>query len=269
VAAPATDPSAAAADLAWEVPGVGGRLLRAASPVVALPGHDPAIGGSVIAWHIGDAVTIARRDTLAPVLQLQIAGVQKLAVSDRWLAFRRGRPGGGTVVGVKSLAAPTTPARTLARAAGSGELGRPSLDPDGDTVAFHAAGRRGSSIVLANAATGTERRVRRSRTVEVLNPSLRAGTLLYVQVGRCHQELRLRSLATGRERVLERRAGPARIDRGHDRGRTSQGVEPGLCPRAAGASWTFWTTELTSRYAYLTEFRPRAPARARVVRIAR
>jgi hypothetical protein len=264
VAAPATDPSAAALDLAWEVPRVGG-VLRRGGTTIALPGHDPAIGGALVAWHVGDAVTVARRDTLAPVLQLQIPGVQKLAVSDRWLVFRRAPAGGGYVIGARSLTNATAPGRIVARAAAHEQLGRPSLD--GDVAVFHAAGPRGSSIVSFDLASGKERRLRESRGSQLLNPSLRSGALLYVRVGRCRQELRLRTRR--RERVLASAPSLAAGDRGYDRGHTSQGAQRDLCSTGRSPHWLFWTTELTTRYAYLTEFRPRKPDAPRLLRLAR
>src|SRR6266566_5825028 len=80
VASPAGDPSAAGLDLAWQTPGVGG-FLRRNGVTSQLPGNDPAIGDTLVAWHTGDLVTVAARDTLTPVTQLTIPGVQKLAVS--------------------------------------------------------------------------------------------------------------------------------------------------------------------------------------------
>jgi len=90
VAAPAGDPSVVGADLAWQQPGVGGFLSRNGVKT-QLPGNDPAVGGALVAWHAGPAVTVAARDTLAPMVQETIAGAQKLAVSDRWLVWRSGR----------------------------------------------------------------------------------------------------------------------------------------------------------------------------------
>src|SRR5438270_543178 len=58
VASPAGDPSAAGTDLVWQEPGVGGFLLRNGQQT-QLPGNDPVLGGSRIAWHAGDEVTIA------------------------------------------------------------------------------------------------------------------------------------------------------------------------------------------------------------------
>ena len=59
------------------------------------------------------------------------------------------------------------------------ELGRPALE--GDRLAFHAAGRRGGRIVLADLAAGTRRVVRKERRAQLLNPSLHRGQLLYVR----------------------------------------------------------------------------------------
>src|SRR5204863_7296275 len=75
------DPSAAGDGLAWQHPGAGGVLLRGGTQV-KLPGIDPAIGGGLVAWRNGDQVTVAQRATLAPMFQLTIPGVDKLAISD-------------------------------------------------------------------------------------------------------------------------------------------------------------------------------------------
>src|SRR5438874_4174006 len=69
VAAPASDPGAAGTDLVWQEPGVGGILLRGGAQT-HLPGSDPAVGDTLIAWHSGSAVTVAARDTLQPILQI-------------------------------------------------------------------------------------------------------------------------------------------------------------------------------------------------------
>ncbi|MEA2471602.1 MAG: hypothetical protein QOE38_2601, partial [Thermoleophilaceae bacterium] len=81
------DPSAAGSALAWERPGTGGIMLRRGGEM-QLPGDAPAVGGSLVAWHNGSQVTVARRATLAPVLQFDAVGVDKLAVSNGWVAWR-------------------------------------------------------------------------------------------------------------------------------------------------------------------------------------
>ncbi len=78
----AEDPSVAATDLAWQQPGLGGFLSRPGAAPLRLPGNDPAIGGSLVAWHVASLVTVADRATLMPVVQETAAGVQKLALSE-------------------------------------------------------------------------------------------------------------------------------------------------------------------------------------------
>src|SRR6188472_333364 len=87
VATPGGDPSAEGAEVAWQQPGVGG-FLRKDGATAQLPGNDPAIGATFAAWHTGSALTLADRATLAPILQDEIPGLQKLAVSRSWLAYR-------------------------------------------------------------------------------------------------------------------------------------------------------------------------------------
>ena len=89
VVASGSDPSAAGNDLAWQAPNGTGKLERGGR-ALSLPGRDPAIGGRMIAWRRGSLVTVARRDTLTAVLTTRVPGVDKLAVSDRWLVYRAG-----------------------------------------------------------------------------------------------------------------------------------------------------------------------------------
>ena len=214
VASHGGDPSVAATDLAWQHPGVGGFLSRN-GVVTPLPGSDPAIGGALIAWHLGPEVTVAARDTLAPVLQQSLPGVQKLAVSDRWLVWRAGRE-----IRVLPLSDPTRSARVV-EAKRVAELGRPALD--GDLVVYHRASAAGSWLSAVDVATGKRRRLRFARDALLLNPSLLRASLLYVRASRCSQELRLGSLGGEKERVLYRLPPLAGQDRGHERNHTNQG----------------------------------------------
>ena len=87
VAAHGGDPSTAGADLAWQQPGVGGSS-RAAAFGRSSPATTRRSAATFVAWRSGPTVTVASRDTLAPVVQESIPGAQKLAVSDRWLVWR-------------------------------------------------------------------------------------------------------------------------------------------------------------------------------------
>jgi hypothetical protein len=247
VASPGGDPSTAAVDLAWQHPGVGGFLSRN-GVVTPLPGSDPAIGGALVAWHLGAEVTVAARDTLSPVLQQSLPGVQKLAVSDRWLVWRAGRE-----IRVLPLSDPTRSARVV-EAKRVAELGRPILD--GDLVVYHRASAAGSWLSAVDVATGKRQRLRFARDALLLNPSLLGTSLLYVRASRCSQELRLGPLGSGKERVLFRLPPLAGQDRGHERHHTGQG-ERLPCPhRPKPTTRMLWTTALSATTAYVTVLRP-------------
>ncbi len=253
VASPGGEPSAAGTDLAWQQPGVGGFLDRDGVRA-QLPGSDPAIGDGKIAWRSGDAVTVAARDTLAPALHETVRGVQKLAVSDRWLAWRARRE-----IRVQPLTDPSRSIR-VAKARRAAELGRPSLS--GDLLVYHLATPAGSSLTAVDVATGTRRLLRFARRAQLLNPSVLGESLLYVRTSRCSQQLRLARLGAGPERVLYRLPPLAGQDRGHERHHTSRGQQPPCPGRPKPTRRILWTTALSDTTAYVTILRPGRNGRA-------
>ena len=266
VASPATDPTAAGADLAWSVPGGNGVLARRGRRV-PLPGSDPALGGGKAAWRDGDLVTVADRATLRPLFARRVAGVNKLAVNDRWVVYRRDRAGGGDEIGRFPVGSPNN-ARVLARSRGSTVLGRPSVS--GDRAVFHSAGTRRSAIVSVDLRSRRSRTVLSSRTTQVLNPSLLGRRLAYVASSKCGQQLRLARSSGRRPRVVLRRAPLARRDTGHDPGHTTQGRRASLCPNGARGPSTdvLWTTALSRTGAFVTRIRRRSGTPA-ILRVAR
>ena len=257
VAKPAGDPSTAGTDLVWMQPGVGGFLLRGGQRT-PLPGKDPTLGDAFIAWHAGDTVTVAASATLTPVLQETIPGVEKLAVSTKWLVYRAGYRDGSEQILYRSIADPAK-AITITRRRPAGQLGRPVIS--GDTVLFHFATAHGSSLILANLANGRRRAVRRSQDDVLLNPAVQGTSLLYVQASRCSQELKLAPLFGGRARVLYEIAPLAGEDLGHERGHTHQG-EHLPCPyRPRPTTRMLWTTALSNTSAYVTVLLPRRGGR--------
>jgi hypothetical protein len=253
VASPAGDPSAVAADLVWQQPGVGGFLLRGGQ-TTQLPGNDPALGGSLIAWHVGDAVTVAVSATLQPTLQLTIAGVEKLAISDRWLVYRVRLPSGGEQIAARGLQDPTS-AITVSSPRPAGRLGRPSLT--GDLVVFHTATLKRSWLSALDLATGKRRLLRSSLRDELLNPVELGGKLLYVRASRCAQQLRIGTLGgMGPGRVLYSLPPLAGQDLGHEHGHTSQGERVPCRPRPKPTKRILWTTALSETAAYVTVLRP-------------
>ena len=252
VASPAGDPSSEGADLVWQEPGVGGFLLRNGQ-TTQLPGNDPAIGETRIAWRVGDEVTIADSATLQPVLQEAIPGVQKLAVSDKWLVYRVA-VSGKEELRAQSLADPTSTA-TLTHPRAPGRLGRPSLS--GDLVLYHVAGLGGSGLYAYDLSRGKRLRLRASKVAQLLNPARLGSRLLYVRITRCGQQLRLGPLdGNGAGRVLYKLPPLAGQDTGHERRHTHQGAHLPCAPGRKPTARMLWTTALSATAAYVTILRP-------------
>jgi hypothetical protein len=257
VAKPAGDPSVAGTDLVWMQPGVGGFLLRGGQRT-PLPGKDPTLGDALIAWHTGDTVTVAASETLTPVLQETIPGVEKLAVSTKWLVYRAGYRDGTEQILYRSITDPTK-AITITRRRPAGQLGRPVIS--GDVVLFHFAAAQGSTLIFVNLANGKRHAVRHSQDDLLMNPSVLGTNLLYVQASRCSQQLRLAPLFGGKARVLYEIAPLAGQDLGHEGGHTRQG-EHLPCPhRPRPTTRMLWTTALSDASAYVTVLLPRRGGR--------
>jgi hypothetical protein len=247
VAFPGGDPSAIGSDLVWQQPGVGG-FLRRDGVTAPLPGDSPAVGATFVVWHKGPLVTLADRTTLAPVLEDSIPGVQKLAVSRSWLAYRT-----STEIHVRPVTE-TGPGTTVVKVSQPAMLGRPALGVD--LVVFHRASRDSSWITAVNAVSGRRLTLRFSRDDQLLNPSLLGGQLLYVRSTRCSQELVLGRARGGRDRVLYSIGPLAGQDAGHEHHHTRQG-EHLPCPfRPRPTAKMLWTTALAPTTAYVTVLKP-------------
>ena len=263
---PATDPSAAGTELAWQVPG-GGAVLRGPSGDRALEGTKPAVGGRFVATIVGTDIRLADRATGAVALTVPTQGADAIAVSDGWLVYRRPAD--------ELIAVPLTGGepRTIAAASPPAQLGRPSLD--GDRVVFHLASPRSSRIVEINLSTGTRTILRTGRrATAVTNPSLSGDQLLYVATSPWSQTLTLGPRRGGKGRALLRIAPAISADRGYS---TKHGPHRRLKrprrPRPegpAGTTTTLWTTALGADAAYVTRLRARnGTTRAALLRVAR
>jgi len=250
----AEDPSAYGSDLAWQRPGVGG-FLRHNGVVHQLLGTDPALGGGLVAWRNGPEVTVADVATETPVLQEQIPGVQKLAVSKDWLVYRRASSGRVRLY-AQSLA---TSGETLpvSSARLPGMLGRPALD--GQRLVFSVTTQHASWITFVDLSTREARRLRESRISQLLNPSLLGSRLLYVRNGRCSQTLQEGRVARrGQGRALYSLPPMAGWDLGHERGFSKQGERRPCRGHTRQTGKVLWTTALGEHQAYLTVLWPTA-----------
>jgi hypothetical protein len=252
VASPAGDPVVQGTDLVWQEPGVGGFLLRNGQPA-QLPGNDPAIGGTRIAWHGGDEVTIADGTTLLAQLQESIPGIQKLAVSEDWFVYRV-IVSGKEELRAQSLAQPFA-TTTITQPRAPGRLGRPSLS--GNLVLYHVAGPGGSGLYAYDLSTRKRRLLRASSSAQLLNPVRLGSKLLYVRITRCGQQLLLGPLTgNGAARVLYKLPPLAGQDLGREPGHTRQGEHLPCGGRPKPTSRMLWTTALSDTTAYGTVLRP-------------
>jgi hypothetical protein len=264
----ATNPVAAGRAIVWQKVGGSGMLRRPSGEVRALPGTDPALGGSRIAWQNGDQVTVADAGSLQPTLKLAVKDVDALAVSDGWLVYRR-RSGRNAASLIALRLAEPSHRRHLAGPRPVGQIGRPALD--GSRVAFAVDTPSRSKIVLVDLGDGGRHTLRRSELGTALfNPSLLHGLLLYERVSACGQQLRLGSLHSSHgERVLRRLPSTVRRDPGYEAGYEhawnmaskcpnrgfGRGGERELGPVALGPSRVFLTEVVSTGRAHVIAIR--------------
>ncbi len=195
------DPSAEEGDLAFQHPDRTGALRRNGG-FLALPGKDPALGGPYAAVISGAQIHILDRTTLDQVGAVDAAHADAVAVSAEWLVYRS-RSDGRDSLWARGIADPRHPtdAIDLAAVGAPSQLGRPSVD--GSTVSYAIAKSRANRIVRRGLPSGKTRTVLRSKRSSLSNPSIRDKRLLYVQIGRKRERVRLKKLGKkGRGRKL-------------------------------------------------------------------
>jgi hypothetical protein len=223
VAANGADPSAAEADLVYQLPDRTG-VLRRDGQEIPLPGGDPAIGGPYIAVVEGFEVVLLRREDLTEVTRTAAPGVDALAVSGDWLVMRR-REGGRDVLEAQRIADPLAPGplERITSAAAPNQVGRPALD--GDVVVWATAQRDESRVWTRDLSERKNEVVVGSRFNLLTNPAIDGKHVIYVRGGGTHDQV----MATR----LNRRGAGHPIH--HDKG-------PGI----------LWTTALEGDRAYVT-----------------
>ena len=254
-----TDPGASDAAVVWHEPGAGGRIMRG-NGVEALPGTDPAIAGTTVAWRSGETIELAPVSTLAPRAALAAPGAEEIAVSQAAVAWRDRDAEGRHRLFVAD-ASGQGPARLIARAqTDDAELGRPALD--GNLIAFHVTSPRSSRIVEIDFVSGARRDLLAPDGTQVLHPALLGDQVLFVRAGFRRQELVLASRSASTEQVVWSTEPTVRRDAGREprRKRHRAGypnrTPPPLPPRpAVGVTLTLWSTALRSADAFVTRLR--------------
>lgn len=275
-----TDPSAAGAAIAWQVPGTPtGILLREDGSTRALPGADPALGPDNVVWREGETLVVADRATLAARLRVTAPGAEEPAVSGRWLVWRAGQAG-GDVLRALDMTASDQPPADIRRVRAPDRLGRPSID--GDRVVYHFAPRAGDAAIEEIYLPSQRRtRLRTARDgAQLLNPSEQGGAVLYVRSTAERQALLIgprRARRGAPDRRLFSMHPVTRRDAGREPGRQRHGAgyRGGKAPRLAerapqGASVTLWSTALAPGAAYVSRMRrDKAGTSNAILRLAR
>jgi hypothetical protein len=253
----ASDPSAVEGALVWD--GAGHGVLRAERTLRSgrtahhlgvlrspLPGRDPALGGRLLAWREESVIRILRRADLVQLYELEIEGVDALAVSDRWLAVRtRGSDGDRILV----LPVAGGEARVVVASGRRADVSRPVLD--GDRLVYAVTSARQSRIDVVGLPGGTPQTIRRSRFHELSNPSLLGDRLIYVRRTQEVQQLVLGSTAAD-ERVLAELPSTSYRDRGYEPGRLRGHGKPLPKRLPARSDEYLWATALVARAAYVS-----------------
>jgi hypothetical protein len=265
----ATDPSAAAGELAWQQIGGDGMLLTSSGAVRAIPGIHPALGQAMLAWAGPGEVTVANSASLAPVVTIPVSSVSALAVSNSWVVFRDPAAGDAeNLIGVSLTGPPQK--RFIYGSKLAGEIGRPALA--GSSVVFSVSTPKRSAIVMVNLTSGKQRVLRSaSAGAALLNPSLSDGRLLYELSTRCAQQLRIGPVTHGRERVLLSLSSTAQRDPGYQQGYTHAYNSASLCPnrgQGPGSATQLGSTALAAHAAYVTEI-PSIPGDAQIIKLKR
>lgn len=229
------DPSAAGKALAFQVSNRAG-VLRTHGHTRAMPGSDPALGGPLAAVITGREIKMLDRSSLQPISTVSAPHAKAVAISSAWLTYLT-LDHGRYALFARRIKDPRDPgkARPVAVASAPAAIGRPSVDR-GQAV-FTVSRRRANAIRRVSLKSGKERTVLRSRTAQLLNPTLLGKHLLYVRVSRGSQgplAIKPRRL---HQSLLLRRIGA------HGRGHRVYSHD---------ADRRLWTTSLSGKRAFVT-----------------
>ena len=201
----ASDPSVASPSLAY-ARGSGDRaFVTDGQDPAALPGTDPSISRQYAAVLDGDTLRILARPANTEVASFDPAGVDAVAISDKWVAYRTRNDGRDRIYARPLNAVGRVgDAKRIAAAGSPGQLSLPGID-DG-TLVYSVQTTKRSKIVKAGLNGGKRDVLLKSNLSLLSNPSVRGDSLLYVRGTRTGWELRLTKLGKNDfGRVLEER----------------------------------------------------------------
>jgi hypothetical protein len=196
--------------------------------------ESPSLDGELLAYQDGAGIRVVVWATGEEVVRVE-GVVSKPALDWPWLAYRRALPD-RTLMELRDLT--TGEIRRLGSVPVGADLGRPSIAAG--RVAWHAAGSRGSRILLYQIGSGTKQVVMATTIALLSNPSLSSTRILWI-----HQR---QGISTALVRKLRR-------------------TQVRVLARVSSQRTFYWTTDLYGLTAYVTRWTVAGGA-ARILRIA-
>jgi hypothetical protein len=160
--------------------------------------ESPSLDGELLAYQDAAGIRIVRWATGEEVARVDGA-TSKPALDWPWLAYRR-EVTGRTLLELKDLT--TGEVRRLGSVPGGADLGRPSIAAG--RVAWHAAGSRGSRILLYEIANGDKQVVMATTIALLSNPSLSSTRILWIKQRQGISSAYVRKLRRPQIRLLAR-----------------------------------------------------------------
>jgi hypothetical protein len=248
------DPSVDGASIAFSRPGTVG-VLRSPAGDQSAPGAHPSIGGGRLAYVVTDTVTVAGVGSIPAV------GVNAVAVSAGWVAWRAGPTLWVAPIGEGGFGGATRVA--------AGEVGRPALD--GNTLLYDYYGR----IAAVDLTTMQLTVLRRDTRAQLRGPAALNGRLYYVRATYRRQQVMTGPLiaqSTRADKALWGTVPTGRRDAGEEGGshKDAPGHRHDLWPRPKrGVADTLTTTAAGADAVYVTRLRQRqgAPLESVVLRV--
>jgi len=189
----ASDPSVSGPSLAY-AKGSGDRaFVSEGQDATVLPGTDPSISRDFAAVLDGTTVRILDRPDLTEIASFNAQGVDAVAVSDTWIAYRT-RLNGRDRIFVRDLDGAGQPgnAKKIAAAGSPDQLSLPGLD--GASLVYAVQTTKRSRIVKTGLNQMRRDVVVKSNLSLLSNPSVRGEKMLYSRGTRSGWELRIKKL---------------------------------------------------------------------------
>ena len=192
----ASDPSVSGPTLAYAKGQGDAAFVTEGQGPQALPGTDPSIADEFAAVIDGQTVRILGRPGFAEADSFDAPGVDAVAVSNNWIAYRTRAEGRDRML-VRELdqAGVAGEPKSIAAAGQPDQLSLPGLD--GNTLVYAVLTPKSSRIIKATLKQLSRDVVIRSDVSQLSNPSVRGSSLLYVRGTRDRWELRLKKLGNG------------------------------------------------------------------------